>query len=169
MGRTAAQREKDNQQRRRYYQEHRAEILIKKKAYRDAHREERRQRQREYNKRRYATHSGEYKTRAQLYHAAHREERLAYARARVIAERATVLQHYGGKCVCCGETEPKFLSLDHIKNNGGKHRKAIHAGGSSFYHWVIKHDFPADLQLLCHNCNMAKGFYGQCPHQEASK
>jgi hypothetical protein len=27
--------------------------------------------------------------------------------------------------------------------------------------------YPKDrYQLLCHNCNMAKGFYGLCPHQE---
>ena len=29
---------------------------------------------------------------------------------------------------------------------------------------VIKNYYPKNLQILCHNCNMAKGFYGECPH-----
>jgi hypothetical protein len=26
--------------------------------------------------------------------------------------------------------------------------------------------FPPGHQVLCHNCNMAKQFYGQCPHKK---
>ena len=26
--------------------------------------------------------------------------------------------------------------------------------------------FPEGYQTLCHNCNLAKGFYGQCPHEQ---
>ena len=36
---------------------------------------------------------------------------------------------------------------------------------SAIYRWLIKHKFPPGIQVLCHNCNLAKGYYGACPHQ----
>lgn len=30
--------------------------------------------------------------------------------------------------------------------------------------WLKKNDYPKGFQILCHNCNMSKGFYGYCPH-----
>lgn len=33
-----------------------------------------------------------------------------------------VLAGYGGKCICCGETHPAFLTVDHINNDGAEHR-----------------------------------------------
>ena len=77
-------------------------------------------------------------------------------------ERMVVLMHYGEKCVCCGENENKFLCIDHIKGGGRKHRAT--AGVTHFYRWIADNGFPNYLQVLCHNCNMAKGFYGKCPH-----
>lgn len=80
--------------------------------------------------------------------------------------RIEVLTHYGGsppKCICCGETESKFLSIDHVNGGGNKHRKQI---GSHIYNWIKNNDFPKGFQVLCYNCNLAKGFYGICPHKE---
>ena len=73
---------------------------------------------------------------------------------------------YGAACKCCGETEHRFLALDHINGGGFKHRKSlgIPRNGTAFYSWVAKNNYPPELQILCHNCNMAKGFYGSCPH-----
>lgn len=84
--------------------------------------------------------------------------------------RKTVLDHYGHKCACCGETTYEFLAIDHINNDGYAHRREIFGGNSgkgskSMCVWLIKNNFPPGFQLLCHNCNMAKGFYGACPHQ----
>lgn len=85
--------------------------------------------------------------------------------------RAEVLVHYGGnppKCVCCGELEDSFLSIDHINNDGAKHRKEINVhSGDAFYLWLKKNNFPSGFQVLCYNCNMAKGIYGKCPHEKA--
>ena len=78
--------------------------------------------------------------------------------------RQKALDAYGRTCACCGETEEKFLSIDHIKGGGGKHRRQI--GSSHIYSWLKKNNYPKGFQTLCHNCNMAKGFYGKCPHQE---
>lgn len=79
--------------------------------------------------------------------------------------RIQILAEYGGACVCCGETESDFLTFDHIDNNGGAHRRLVRAG-SAFYKYVKKHR-PTDIQILCANCNCAKGHYGICPHERA--
>lgn len=60
------------------------------------------------------------------------------------------------ECACCGEKEIDFLSLDHIYNNGGNHRKKI-GGGNRVLSWAIKNNFPPIFQLLCMNCNHSKG------------
>jgi hypothetical protein len=84
--------------------------------------------------------------------------------------RNKILTAYGSKCACCGESEEKFLAIDHVKGEGNQHRRAI--GGNkkastAIYRWIIKNNFPDIFQLLCHNCNMAKGVYGVCPHVAA--
>jgi hypothetical protein len=78
--------------------------------------------------------------------------------------RADVLAGYGGthpKCACCGENEKQFLAIDHIEGRKGIPREL----GYMFYLRLRKEGFPDGYQILCHNCNMAKGMYGQCPHR----
>jgi hypothetical protein len=78
--------------------------------------------------------------------------------------RSLVLDVYGSKCVCCGLEDRGVLSLDHIDGGGNKHRAALRVGsGQKFYRWVIAHDFPSFLQLLCANCHARKTRYGRCP------
>lgn len=71
--------------------------------------------------------------------------------------RTQVLNHYGNKCVQCGETIQEFLTIDHINNDGAKHRKEMGGSGSNMYHYARRFGFPDNLQLLCQNCNFAKG------------
>jgi hypothetical protein len=80
--------------------------------------------------------------------------------------RIEVLKAYGSRCVCCGEDTIEFLAFDHVDGGGNKHRKTIGSRGSKIYYWLRSHGFPNNFQILCHNCNMAKGFYGQCPHEK---
>lgn len=81
--------------------------------------------------------------------------------------RIEVLEHYSGsppRCQCsgCDVTELKFLAMDHIDGGGAAHRRETkHA---SIYLWLKRNNFPVGFQVLCHNCNNAKGFYGRCPH-----
>ena len=76
-----------------------------------------------------------------------------------------VYEHYGNKCNCCGEEEIKFLSIDHINNDGAQQRRSIVQG--NMYLWIIKSNFPKDLQLLCYNCNCGKKVNnGICPHKK---
>ena len=77
------------------------------------------------------------------------------------SKRLRVIKHYGGKCSCCGETVIEFLAIDHIKSDGYLHRKSMK---TNIYDWAIKNNYPKTIQVLCHNCNNAKAFYGGCPH-----
>jgi hypothetical protein len=90
--------------------------------------------------------------------------RKLYAKARFLEVRKRVLAHYGGKCVCCGESRHEFLSFDHIEGRGKEHR-GYTGGGSAFVRWLIKNNYPKEFQILCHNCNLSLGFYGYCPHR----
>lgn len=79
---------------------------------------------------------------------------------------------YGGYiCACCGEREPKFLTLDHVNNDGAEHRRLIgsgskNVGGKKTYAWLIANGFPLGFQVLCMNCNWGKARNGGvCPHK----
>ncbi|MGW0064777.1 hypothetical protein ACWDTT_33240 [Streptosporangium sandarakinum] len=83
--------------------------------------------------------------------------------------KADVIAAYGGKCSCCGESTPEFLTLDHINNDGAAHRKELGLRtGHSTWSWARRNNYPDILQLLCWNCNSAKGAYGYCPHRQSS-
>jgi hypothetical protein len=94
-------------------------------------------------------------------------------RARRVAMKLRMLDHYGQECACCGEAEVAFLTLDHIEGNGRAHRcEALgheSLGGSYFYRWLEKQGWPGGYQVLCWNCNSAKHFLGECPHQTARR
>lgn len=81
-----------------------------------------------------------------------------------------VINHYGGKCNCCGEVNEKFLTIDHINNDGNKYRRSndrCRLGGIHLYEWIIKNNYPLDLQVLCYNCNCGKNINGGvCPHRD---
>ena len=103
------------------------------------------------------------------YREEHREKKNAQERKLREKRRMMVLEHYGGmppKCACCGEREIKFLSIDHINGDGKIQRKI--AKDNNLNRWLIKNNFPDGIQILCHNCNLAKGFYGKCPHLNLS-
>lgn len=82
--------------------------------------------------------------------------------------RKEIIIEYGGMCKCCGETIPEFLQIDHINNDGYKMRKEKkESSGGNLYRWLKKNNFPKDrFQLLCSNCNFAKGHFGGCPHND---
>jgi hypothetical protein len=90
-----------------------------------------------------------------------------WAKKTRINARTKVYEAYGNKCSCCGETEPLFLTLDHVNNDGHIERKAFSQG--NLYGRVIREGFPNRFQLLCWNCNQGKRRNnGVCPHQEGS-
>lgn len=99
---------------------------------------------------------------------------LDYHRKRNMKLRQEVFEAYGGaRCACCGEDNHWFLQIDHIENDGKKHRETIleeyRNAHSGFYNWLKSHNYPAGFQVLCSNCNFAKGKYGTCPHVWSEK
>lgn len=93
---------------------------------------------------------------------------LLWWRERAKRVRLEVIKRYGGKCACCGESTIEFLSIDHVRGGGRKHRRELGAtnyGGTRYYMWIIKNNFPDGLRVLCYNCDMARGFSGYCPHE----
>ncbi len=82
--------------------------------------------------------------------------------------KMAVFNHYSNgnpKCACCGEKQIKFLQLDHI-NGGGTKERILHGAGTGVYCYLRKNNYPKGYQILCANCNFAKGLYGQCPHKK---
>jgi coproporphyrinogen III oxidase len=124
-----------------YFEKNKSQVLARCKAYKASHVKERR---------------AEYQRTKEKY-----SER---AHIRNAAMRDLVVDHYGGRCACCGEATREFLEIDHINGGGNKHRREIKCFGNKFYDWLIKNDFPEGFQVLCSNCNMSKGRYGYCPH-----
>lgn len=94
------------------------------------------------------------------------------SRSRQYARKVKVeaMNQYGKVCQCCGEPRLEFLVLDHINGDGAEHRRKMEYGhsctGYMFYLWLRKRGWPKDLglQVLCANCNTAKGSNGVCPH-----
>ena len=73
----------------------------------------------------------------------------------------------GAVCSCCGEAQKRFLTLDHIKNDGYLERK------TSYGHSLTKAQKTGwdkkKYQVLCSNCNLGKSLNGGiCPHQQIS-
>ena len=58
--------------------------------------------------------------------------------------RQKVLDMYGRKCMHCCEIREKMLTIDHINNDGGKHRKKINGQQDIMYKEVMK-EAPNDI------------------------
>jgi hypothetical protein len=83
--------------------------------------------------------------------------------ARLYEIKKIVLKEFGSKCACCGESEVKFLTMDHI--NGRKDETKARTTGHKLWARVYHEGCPKEkYQILCFNCNCAKGIYGSCPH-----
>ncbi len=89
------------------------------------------------------------------------------SKARRLRNRGIVLRAYGGfppKCSCCGESNFKLLTIDHVNNDGLIHRNSI---TGMLYDWLIKKNFPSGFDVLCMNCNWGKyKNHGVCPHKD---
>jgi hypothetical protein len=114
------------------------------------------------------------KIRNQVYWDRYRERQLVYGKERRKKLKLSAFNAYGGaECKCCGERTVEFLSIDHIDGNGSEHRRKIASGENGspksqavkFYEWLRANSYPPGFQVLCMNCNFAKGHFGKCPHQ----
>lgn len=87
--------------------------------------------------------------------------------------KKSTMDRYGGSCVCCGESELDFLTIDHIHENGAAHRRELgptKKSGVHFYLWLKKNGYPSGYQTLCMNCNLSKhNNDGVCAHKNPVK
>lgn len=121
-----------------------------------------------------------------LYYAEHKDDwprrregtdGAKYQRGYRASLKKKIFDHYGWVCNCCDETEPLFLTIDHVNNDGADHRRILANGKKwrsgmdlSVYRDIIKREFPADFQILCWNCNTGKQRNGGiCPHTLAGE
>jgi hypothetical protein len=95
-------------------------------------------------------------------------------RERALANKFKVMNHYsnpqfngiiecngfdGVKCPWnCSDID--VLTIDHINDDGADQRRKLYGGrtggGSRFYKWLIKNNFPEGYQVLCCNCQRKK-------------
>lgn len=70
---------------------------------------------------------------------------------------------YGSVCLCCGETERRFLTLEHENHDGAAHRRSV---GTQIYKDLRRRGWPkAGYSILCMNCNFAERYGHPCPHK----
>lgn len=134
------------------------------------------------SKRWYDKHIEEQRAKARERYWANRDRKIEYMRTyqaanktalalkiklRQQADKMKALAAYGSKCSCCGESEPAFLTIDHLNNGrGNPANRKIEGWGSAFYRWLKRADFPPDFQVLCFNCNCGRSVNGGvCPHR----
>ena len=133
---------------RKYYIAHQEEIKKKNREYASIHPKNRR----EYSKK---------------YRETYKLELREKAKTRTAELKKEVFLAYGNCCSCCGITEPLFLGIDHVLDNGSKERKQIGKGKYTFYFRIQKLGFPSTYRILCHNCNLGRYLNGGiCPHRK---
>lgn len=116
----------------------------------------------------YENHKADYAQYTKEWRAANPEKARAQGRSYVLNLKLDIIAGYGGECVCCGDKNWEFLTIDHIHGGGKQHRLVERA--RDFYIRLRREGFPrGEYRLLCINCNFALGMYGYCPHQKINR
>jgi hypothetical protein len=73
------------------------------------------------------------------------------------------------KCSCCGLDDGRFLTLDHVKDDGNLHREKYNE--QQILRLARKEGYPKDkYDCLCFNCNSGRSANGGiCPHKCITK
>src|SRR5229473_1682678 len=84
--------------------------------------------------------------------------------------RVELIQAYGGKCECCGEMNPGFLTLDHVYDDGSRERQGPCGSTNAVRRRLRREGYPRGrYRVLCYNCNMGRTYNGGiCPHANRS-
>ena len=64
--------------------------------------------------------------------------------------RARLYVIYGERCVLCGFTDKRALTLDHVLKNGASERKQL--GERGVYRRALNPEFFNEYRILCMNC-----------------
>lgn len=112
-------------------------------------------------------HRNKIREQNRQYYRLDLEASRARSRAQYLKLKMDVVEAYGGRCACCGETEPRFLTIEHKNRDGHLHRATLASrGGISVYRDLKRRGWPKDgFCLLCMNCNFSTRFGDPCPHE----
>jgi hypothetical protein len=95
-----------------------------------------------------------------IEYARYKKDKQEKSKNRHRVRKLIILNYYSKQtlsCSKCGFSDIRALSIDHINGGGLKHRREIGLnGGSGFYSWLIKNNFPEGFQVLCMNCQYIK-------------
>lgn len=118
----------------------------------------------ELARRRYKLNRDRIAERNRLSNLRNRVTRSKRIAAKHAALKAEAIVAYGGRCACCGESNPAFLTIDHRNNDG----KIDGVYGPHLYKKLKKEGWPDRVRLMCWNCNSGRGLAtskGICPHR----
>lgn len=114
-------------------------------------------------------HQGQIAKYQALYRAKNKDKLSEYFIERRLRIKEEVLRHYSPELKCqnlkCavkdGERRIDRLELDHVNDDGAKHRNLIRRGkveGVVLYTWLKKNNYPPEyvMQVFCSNCNHIK-------------
>lgn len=111
----------------------------------------------EYDKRYYKKHKEKYCAYSRVYSKTHHKQVCLKGSRMRKRLKNLMLQHYGNRCILCGENNIRLLGVDHINGKGDEHRKEIGQGAYTLYRWLIRNKYPDGFQILCGRCNTWKG------------
>jgi hypothetical protein len=93
-----------------------------------------------------------------------------YAKQRRAKLKEELFAVYGSICACCGETEKRFLTLEHkngsdLSESNFNRKRTI--GVEKVWKEAINAKDPTRYEILCYNCNIGKkNNKGICPHKD---
>lgn len=132
---------------------------IQDKAYQEKHKDKVKARKHEY----YLANQKEISARTSQYAKTHVQKHREWCTKAKNKLKVEVFSSYSDgdvKCRWCGESDVDVLSIDHLDGNGADHRREIYggniSGGSRFYFWLKKNNYPDGFQVLCFNCQFKK-------------
>lgn len=171
-------RQNHKDKKKEYYQNNKDKFSIKAKEYYQKNKEKIKIQRKEY----YQNNKGKICKQDKIYYQKNKDRIKEYQQKNKdrikeykLENKLQVFNHYSNydiKCNCCGERQMEFLSIDHINNDGAKHVRYEGAkyklSGGNLVNWLIQNNFPSGFQILCMNCNWAKGLDSEhlCPHQK---
>lgn len=98
---------------------------------------------------------------AREHYKNNKQKKAEYQRGIYRKTKEKFLEMYGGKCACCEEQIFDFLTIEHKQGQ----RRITKETGTRAYRKALLEYRPDLYEILCWNCNCAKGQLGYCPHK----
>jgi hypothetical protein len=89
---------------------------------------------------------------------------------------AAAVVYYGGRCACCGETHPEFLSIvpagpppsAKARWDGEEESNGFTDPGR-FFGRLERDSWPTGFRVLCANCARGRLLCAGCPHEREKR